>query len=414
MRIAFLIWGCLACAAAASDDAWNRFRGPNGSGVSAAEGFPATWSAKDYRWVIDLPGEGVSSPIVWGDRLFVTAADDSTLERALLCYAASDGKLRWSQAVPFTKDKKHKHNSYATNTPTADADRVYTLWQGREASQLLAYDHDGKPLWTCEVGPYASGHGGGISPVVVDGVVALNLNHEGDSCMLGVDAATGRVKWRTPRAAVRATYSTPCVYTEAGGRKLLVFTCWRHGMTAVDPQTGEVAWELPDVFDPTDAEDKRAIGSPFVAGGLIYGNCGFVGGKKFVVAVRPPNSVGSQPELVFRLDRNTNHMPTGLVVGKRLFMWSDAGILVCADAETGKTLWQERIGGKFSSSPVAVDGKVYCLSDDGEVIVVAAADTFTELGRVQLDEGTAATTAVAGDALYFRTFGKLYALAARR
>ena len=232
--------------------------------------------------------------------------------------------------------------------------------------------------------------------------------------MLGVDAATGRVKWRTPRAAVRATYSTPCVYTEAGGRKLLVFTCWRHGMTAVDPQTGEVAWELPDVFDPTDAEDKRAIGSPFVAGGLIYGNCGFVGGKKFVVAVRPPNSVGSQPELVFRLDRNTNHMPTGLVVGKRLFMWSDAGILVCADAETGKTLWQERIGGKFSSSPVAVDGKVYCLSDDGEVIVVAAADTFTELGRVQLDEGTAATTAVAGDALYFRTFGKLYALAARR
>jgi outer membrane protein assembly factor BamB len=364
--------------------------------------------------VIDLPGDGVSSPIIWGDRLFVTAADESSLRRALLCYAVSDGKLLWSQAVPFTKEKKHKHNSYATNTPTADTERVYTLWQGKESSQLLAYDHGGKLLWTCEVGPYASGHGGGISPIVVDGIVALNLNHEGDSCMLGVDAATGKIKWRTPRAAVRATYSTPCVFTDAGGRNLLIFTCWRHGMTAVDPQTGKVAWELPDLFDPTDAEDKRAIGSPFVAGGLIYGNCGFVGGKKIVAAVRPPGSADAKPGIVFRLDRNTSHMTTALVVGNLLFMWCDAGILVCSEAATGQTLWQERIGGKFSSSPIAVDGKLYCISDDGEVVVVAAADKFTELGRVALEEGTAATAAVAGETIFFRTFGKLYALKSKR
>lgn len=398
---------------AAEADHWPRFRGPNGSGVSTAHGFPATWTKADYRWVVDLPGQGVSSPVVWGERLFVTAADEAKLERSLLCYSTRDGKLLWSQGGSFTKEKKHRHNSYATNTPTVDAERVYTLWQGREASQLVAYDHQGKQLWTCEIGPYKSGHGGGISPIVVDGVVALNLNHEGDSRLLGVDAATGKIRWHTPRDAVRATYSTPCVFTEAGGRNLLIFTCWRHGITAVDPRTGAVVWELPDVFERTDEEDKRAIGSPFVADGLIYGNCGFVGGKKFLAAVRPAGSDATKPELAFRLDRNVSQMTTSVVGGDLLYVWNDAGILVCARADTGKTVWQQRIGGNFSCSPIVVDGKLYCVSDDGEVVVVAAADKFEELGRVQLDEGTAATPAVAGGTIYFRTFGKLYALGAK-
>lgn len=415
LPVVFLLHCFASPAAVSADDAWNRFRGPNGSGISAVRGIPTSWTAADYRWTIDLPGTGISSPVVWGDRLFVTAADDKTLQRALLCYATKDGKLLWSQAVPFVKEKKHAHNSFATNTPAVDAERVYTFWQGREASQLLAYDHAGKLLWSHDVGPYKSGHGGGISPVVVDGVVALNLNHEGDSCMLGVDAATGKQLWRTPRESIRATYSTPCAFTDANGRTLLVFTCWRHGMTAVEPRTGKVVWELPDVFDPTDAEDKRSIGSPFVAGGLVYGNCGFVNGKKFMAAVRPASAAGNvAPELAFRLDRNVNHMPSGIAFNGLLFLWNDAGILVCTKADTGKTVWQERIGGNFSGSPVCVDGKLYCVSEDGEVVVVAAADAFQELGRVMLDEGSASTPAVAADTIYFRTYGKLYALGAKQ
>jgi outer membrane protein assembly factor BamB len=397
-----------------ADDNWPRFRGPNGSGLSDLKGLPTTWTEKDYRWSVDLPGTGNSSPVVWGDRLFVTAANEEKLERFLLCYSTRDGKLLWSHGLPFTAEKKHKHNSYATSTPAVDADRIYAFWQSREASQLLAYDHRGTLLWSHDVGPYKVGHGGGISPIVVDGVVALNLNHEGDSCMLGVDAATGKQKWRVPRDAVRASYSTPCVYTDAAGHDSLIFTSWKHGFTAVDTQSGSVLWEIADVFGRNDEEDKRSIGSPFVAGGMIYGNCGFVGGKKYMAALKPnADSVNAPPETVFRVERNVNHMPTGIAVNGLLFLWSDAGIVVCTRADSGKEIWTERIGGNFSSSPVCIDGKLYCISDEGEAVVIAAADKFEELGRTMLDEGTSATPAVAGDALYLRTVTKLHALPAK-
>jgi len=397
----------------ADEPAWNRFRGPNGSGVSDAKGLPTTWTAADYRWTVSLPGEGVSSPVVWGDKLFVTAADDEKLTRSLLCYSTSDGKLLWSRQESFTAEKKHRQNSYATNTPAVDGDRVYAFWQSREGSQLKAYDHGGNQVWSFDVGPYTSNHGGGISPAVIAGVVALNLNHEGASRMLGVDAATGKQRWSIPRDVIRASYSTPCAYVDPSGRELAIFTCWKHGFTAVDPQAGKIVWEKDDAFDRVDQEDKRSIGSPFTAGGVIYGNCGFVGGKKFLTAVRSSASNSAEVEQLFRIDRNVNHMPTALVYNGLLFLWNDAGIVACAKADTGETIWTERIGGKFSSSPICVDGKIYGTSDEGEVIVIAAAKEFLEIGRTQLGEGTSATPAVAGGTIYFRTRGKLFALGAK-
>lgn len=413
LLVSFCAHAATSAEPAKTTAAWDRFRGPNGSGIAEVKGLPTAWTAADYRWTVDLPGRGISSPVVWGDRVFVTAADETKLERSLLCYDARSGKLVWSSGVPFVKEKKHRHNTFASSTPAVDTERVYAFWQGRETSQLQAYDHAGKLVWSFEAGPYTSGHGGGISPVVVAGVVALNLNHEGDSCLLGVDASTGKERWRVPRDSVRATYSTPCVFTDAAGRDVLVFTSWRHGFTAVDPESGNIVWELPDVFEPTDAEDKRAIGSPFTAAGIVYGNSGFVGGKKIMAAIRPGAPGTTTPDTAFRVDRNVNHMPTGLVYDGLLFMWSDAGIVVCAKADTGKTVWQERIGGNFSGSPVCVDGKLYCVSEEGEVVVVAASEKFAELGRTMLDEGSASTPAAAGDALYLRTFSKLYALPAK-
>ncbi len=413
-RSLLLIWFCIATANSqltwGAEAQWNRFRGPNGSGISSEKGFPSTWTTSNYRWTVELPGEGVSSPVIWDDKLFVTAANDAKLTRSLLCYSTQNGKLLWSRIVSFTKEKKHRQNTYATNTPAVDAERVYAFWQSREGSQLVAYDHAGNERWSYDVGPYKSGHGGGISPAVIDGVVALNLNHEGDSRMLGVDAATGKLRWSTPREVIRASYSTPCEFA-VNGQKMIIFTSWKHGFTAVDPQTGKILWERDEAFDRTDSEDKRSIGSPFVAGNLVYGNCGFVGGKKFMVAMRPTGKPGTDAvEQVFRVERNVNHMPCGLVVNGLLFMWTDAGIVHCADALTGQTLWQNRASGNFSSSPISVDGKIYCVSDDGEVHVIAAAREFKELGKVSLGEGTSATPAVANGTIYFRTKSKLFAL----
>ena len=391
------------------------FVGPTARASARSAASPITWTDADYRWTVDLPGVGNSSPVVWGDKVFVTSADDTKLERFLLCYSTKDGKLLWSNGVPFPKEKKHKLNSYASNTPAVDAERVYAFWQSFEESQLLAYDHAGKLVWPFDAGPYKSRHGSGISPIVVDGTVALNLNHEGDSCLFGVDAATGKQKWRVPREVIRAGYSTPCIFTDASGRKSLIFTSWKHGFTAVDPQSGKIFWELPDVFGRQDEEDKRAIGSPFAAGGLVYGNCGFTGGKKYLAAVRPSTAAVDAPaEMAFRIDENVNHMPSGIVAGGLLFIWNDAGILVCIEADTGKEVWMKRIGGNFSSSPIAIDGKLYNTSDAGEVVVVAASEKFEELGRTLLAEGTSATPALDADTMYLRTYSKLYALPAKR
>ena len=420
----------LNCSAAArADEPWNRFRGPHGSGISTLRGVPVAWTDADYRWSVDLPGTGISSPVVWGDRVFVTAANEETSQRSLLCYAAADGKLLWTQSVPFEAEKKHRQNSYATNTPTVDAERVYTVWQSRGGSQLLAFTHDGKPAWSFDLGAYKSGHGGGISPVAVDGVIALNLNHEGDSRLVGVDAATGKLKWQVPRDSVKATYSTPCTFEERG-KKLLAFTSWRHGFTAVDPHSGAVVWELSEVFDPKDDVEKRAISSPFSADGLIYGACGFTGGKKILTAIRLNTSnagtgnaasttttngaTGPTPDVSFRLDRTVNHMPTALAYRGLLFIWTDLGIVLCVQGDTGETVWQKRIGGNFSGSPICVDGKLYCVSEEGEAIVLAADKEFAELSRTKLPEGSAATPAVGDDALFLRTHGKLLALPAKR
>jgi outer membrane protein assembly factor BamB len=389
---------------------WDRFRGPNGSGVSDAKGIPVAWTDGDYKWTVDLPGKGISSPVVWNDKIFLASADEAKLERYLLCLSTADGKELWRRGVSYPKEKKHLHNSYATSTPAVDAERVYHVWQQKASSQLVAFDHSGKPLWTCELGPYGSGHGGGISPVVVDGIVALNYVQEAESRLIGVDAATGRERWSIPRKKGKANYSSPCVIGAADGRKTLVFTSYAHGMTCVDPASGAILWER-DTFDSDDGEQKRSIGSPLVSGGVVFGNCAFVGGKKIMAALRPTGAKGDDAvEEVFRLERNVNHMPTALVYDGRLYMWTDGGILVCAKADTGKILYQERLGGNFSGSPVCIDGKLYCMSEDGELVVTATGDKFEELGRVKLPEGSSSTPAVAGGVVYLRTFSKLLAL----
>ena len=393
------------------DEPWNRFRGPNGSGISTATTIPVTWTDADYLWQVELP-TGASSPVVWEDKIFVTGADVDKLERSLLCYSATDGKQLWARSVPFTSEKKHARNSYATNTPTVDAKGVYTLWQSRESSQLIGYRHDGGELWRLELGPYSSNHGGGISPIVADGIIALNLAHEGNSFLLAVDASTGKEHWRIPRTKSKATYSTPCVLAAEGGKRQLIFTSWKQGITAVDLASGTVLWEQ-NVFEPEGIE-KRAIGSPVTSDGLIYGTCGYTGGKKLLVALDPSAKTESgEVKELFRSERNTTHMPSTLVFNGRVFNWTDSGVIVCLDAKTGKTVWQARVGGNYSGSPICIDSKLYCLSEDQEMVVIAAADEFQELARIKLDSGSSATPAVSNGVLYFRTDHKLYALGRR-
>jgi outer membrane protein assembly factor BamB len=401
---AALAW---ACGAEGFAQEWTRFRGPNGSGVSEAATVPAKWEAGDVNWETRLPGAGHSSPVVWGDRIFLTSADEAKGERYLLCLDAKDGRERWRQAFGFAKHPKHKNNTYATSTPAVDADRVVVLWQSPQESALHALDLEGKPLWRHDLGGYKGNHGGGTSPVLHAGVVLLANDTDGESFLLALDAATGKVRWKVPRIGDRACYATPCILERPGREPEVVFTHSYRGITGVDLRTGRKLWEI-DVFG---THEQRAIGSPVVFGDLVIGTSGFAASEKNVVAVRPD---GDSAKEVYRLQRQVPHIPTPLVYKGRLFLWSDAGIVTCADAATGNVLWQERVGGTYYGSPVCVGGKLFAVDQTGQVTVVAASDRFEVLARNPLKETARSTPAVSGGVLYVRTETRLVSVGGRR
>jgi outer membrane protein assembly factor BamB len=393
---------------------WTRFRGPNGSGVSQATTVPAKWTADDFRWSVALPGQGHGSPVAWGNRLFLNAEENAGGRRLVVCLDTSSGKQLWSRAFESATHKKHLKNSYASSTPAVDEERVYVAWAVPERLTLKALDHEGRDVWDLDLGPFKGGHGFAASPVVYGDLVVLANDQEAASSLVAVDRRSGQIRWKVPRRTSRTTYSTPCVFERPGRPPELIFTEWQQGITAVDPQTGKTNWQI-SVFDVESTE--RAIGSPVIAGDLVIGSCGFVTAQKHVVAVRPGES-GKPDDVaeVYRLERagTVPHIPTPLVHNQRLYLWSDKGIVSCHDAADGRQIWQQRIGGNFFGSPVCVASRLYCVSDAGEVVVLAAADEFAELGRYALDETCHSTPAVSGGTMFIRTASRLHAVGGPR
>jgi outer membrane protein assembly factor BamB len=386
---------------------WTRFRGPNGSGLSPAATVPVRWTERDYNWKVELPGVGHSSPVLWGDRLFVTSADEKTGTRVLSCLRARDGQRLWSREFAGERHGKHADNSFATATPTVDEHRVYVCWGNGKEYPVVALDHDGKEVWRVDLGSFRSGHGFGPSPIVHDDLLIVANDQDGPSALYGLENATGKVRWKVPRKS-KAHYATPCIYRPAGRPAELIFTSYEHGITSIDPKTGRVNWEL-DVFNKGHIE--TAISSPVVAGELVLGTCGWLGVRQEVVAVRPyAGPEAAKPAELYRIDRAVPLCTTPLLKGDLLFLWSDEGIVTCADAGTGKVRWRERVPGSYYSSPVCVGDRLYSVSRDGEVVVLAASERFELLARNRLGEGSHSTPAVAGGRMYLRTFSHLISL----
>ena len=403
--LSLVLWALAPLASAEeSADAWTRFRGPDGAGISDGASLPAKWTDADVRWKVALPGVGHSSPVVWGERVFATCADEQSGTRTVLCLSASDGSVRWKRDYPAAAYRHHGENSYASSTPAADAGHVYVCLMSPEALKVVALDHDGKDAWSADLGPFVTEHGGGHSPIILDDMVIVANDQNGPgSCVVALDRKTGSQKWKTPRRSHRFSASTPCVYRPRdGGPAQLVVTSWAHGITGLDPANGLVLWELPEAFD------ARTVASPVAANeaGLVLASCGEGPGGHWLLAVRPASG-GAVPEVAYKITRNTPYVPTPLVRGNRLFYWSDGGTVTCAKADTGETVWQEKVGGSFFGSPVCAGDTLYCVSKRGEVIAVAAADEFKLLGKTDLGEKSDATPAVAGGRMYLRTYGHL-------
>ena len=395
----------LSVALSAHAQEWNRFRGPNGSGVSAAP-FPTQWTAKDYLWSIPLPGRGHSSPVAWQDHVYVTAADNKSGKRFVLCVNAKDGTTIWQRDFADAAYKMHARNSIATSTPCVDKDRLYLTWATPARYVVQALDRKtGKDVWQIDLGKYVSQHGFGASPILYEDLLILTNEQDKTGSLHALDTKTGKEVWKLPRNSGNATYSAPCIYEIPGRAAEIVFTNWQHGITAVEPRTGKIKWEI-SCFEPKKQE--RAIASPIVAGDLVIGTCGFVTAQKHFVAVRPTND-GKARE-VWRIEKAVAYMPTPVVKGNRIFACSELGVMSCIDVANGKVIWQERLDNKFSASPIGAGQALYCTADDGEVFVVEASDTFKLLGRSRLGEATQSTPAITAGVMVFRTEGKLMAV----
>jgi outer membrane protein assembly factor BamB len=384
---------------------------------------PAKLTEADVGWKASLPGSGHSSPVLWGERVFLTYTGDKAGGISVVCLNANDGKQLWARDFALTAFAKHALNSFASATPAVDGERVYVVWNEPDHYVLTALDHNGKTVWQRDFGPFISQHACGTSPILCDDKVILaNFqddptfiegshpdNRTGRSSIIAVSAKTGKTVWDTPRSSTVVGYSTPCVYEPKGGPRALIFNSQSHGFSALDPATGKVLWESEKVFD------KRTVSSPVIVGDLILGSCGSGGGGNYVAAIKAGGGTKDhKAELAYQIKKSAPYVPTSVAVGDLIWLWSDAGIVTCITASNGDVRYQERVGGNYFGSPVAADGRIFCVSKTGELVVLEASDKFNVLARYAMNETCESTPAIALGKLFIRTEKQLWCFGGQR
>ena len=428
---------------------WPQFRGPQASGVSQGFATRTEWDLdadQGIAWRVPIPGMAHSSPIIWGDRLFVTsaiAADEEPELKSLFgspaygagesvqaegeqaytlfCLDQHTGEILWESTAHIgePRAKRHPKATHANATPACDEQRVVACF-GSEG--LYCFDHAGELLWQQDLGVLNVGApeyqdrqdyqwGFASSPILTDEFVVVQCDHQGDSYLAAFDKRDGREIWRTPREE-NSTWCTPAVYAGGPGPAQVIVNGYQHiGGYRLD--TGEEVWTFKgggDVPVPT----------PVISGDLVFLTSAH-GRSNPLRAVRL-DAVGAldpDPEversLAWSLPGRGVYMQTPLVHDGLLYTCSDGGVLSCYEAETGATLYRQRLGSGvtgFSGSPVIADGKLYLTGENGQVFVIRAGESFEELATNELGETCLATPAVSEGRLYFRTRHHLVAISA--
>lgn len=380
---------------------WPRFRGEAGAGLTEQSDWSGQLGDKDHLWKIELPGTGISSPVIAGAQLYVTSADEDQQERFLHCVSVKSGEVLWSKSFSFSKYKKHKNNSFASSSPAVDAERVYLVWQSQEGSSLIAFTHEGESVWEYDLGPYGHGQGAAASPIVHDGVVYVANDQKEPSFLVAIESQTGKELWKIPRLGQRACYATPGVWQGPQGQTEIVFSHCEEGVIGVEPKTGKVLWQI----SPFGDFSQRAICSPFTTPeGLIVTGSGAQGGERNIVILKRNSDSVEQPiQEVYRVTRGAPHVPTPVVKDGLFYLWGDLGIVTCVEMMTGKKVWQHRVGGNYFSSPICIGENLINIDTDGNVIVLATGATPVEKSRLALNDESRSTIAFAEDRLFVRT-----------
>jgi outer membrane protein assembly factor BamB len=385
---------------------WTKFRGADGLGIDANAKAPVTWKASDYNWQIPLPGIGNSSPIVWGNTIFVTSADNEKNKGYLSAINEEDGEILWQKEFVVNDLKMHKDNKLAFPTPAVDKSLVYIVWYTTEKTTLAALTHRGDLEWEVEFDGIICRHGGGSSLMLTDDKVVFTREQEDfsekKSTWVAVSKKDGSTLWEIERESPENnSFATPFLLKTENQKDQLIFASQSHGIAGVDPETGEVYWERKD-FLPS-----RVVASPFYSNGKIIVNRN---GEAMVVDFNPETNQAADSAL-YKLPRNLSpYVPTPIVVNELLFLFMDNGSVACVQLATGELLWKERPAGAIYGSPICVDGNLYCTTKEGQVIVVRAAPTYQLLGVNELGDGSFSTPVMSASGMVFRTFTKLILL----
>lgn len=391
----------LTLATAARADNWPRFRGPNGTGIAADMNIPVQWSASDgILWNVAIPGLGNSSPIVWKDRIFLQTASDDGRERSLLCLSVKDGKTLWTKSLPGEKVKTHQKNTMASSTPATDGERVYAIFWSGKVMTLAAFSLDGEPVWQQPFGGHKSQHGAGISPMVFEGNVYVANDQDEAAELLAFDAKSGKQVWSQPRKPFRACYSTPLILQKENQDPQLIVGSTA-GVTSYEPATGKVNWDWAWTFT---GKALRTVASPILSQGMVFACSGDGDGSRESVGViaEGKGELGKS-HLVWQKTKTFPYVPNMLARGEHIYFVNDKGRASCIVARTGQEVWNETLGGDFTSSPVMINGKIYAINEEGKVFVFAAEPKFKLLARNTMGEQVMATPAVADGRLYIRT-----------
>lgn len=411
--------------AALAKTEWNRFRGPNGTGNSESTGLPVSVDAGTTLWQVPL-GKGWSSPVLWENMVVVTA-ETGPNKRAVIALSATDGKELWRHEVEFVPHKIHNFNSLASSSAFIDAGRIYINWSTGTTIQALALDHQGKLLWeNPHVADYIHEHGTGVSPIVEDGIMIVRSEFDWErdgkvytedpeqqkwkACIVGLDAATGKQAWKLEIPNCLNTFSTPVVRELAGGKKEIICANNGSGVMGIDIKTGKINWQHNPGYK------QRSLGSGVLSDDFYFCTFGTGGGVKEVAAL---DLKGAKPKPVeFEIPKGLPYVPSPLVIGEHMYLLGDGGILRCVEFKTGKVVYEERVEGvqgssKFFSSPVAADGKIFCGSQQGDLIVIKAGPKFERLGASKLDAPINATPAIGGGRLFVRTADSLWGIGSK-
>ena len=392
---------------AAAGENWPQFRGPAQDGSTDATGLPLTWSeTENVKWKTVVHGRGWSSPVIWGDQIWITTATDDGREQYAVCVDRNSGKVLHDIHL-FHNDTlqiTNPLNSYASPTPVIEAGRVYAHF-GVYGTACLD-TAGGKVLWTRRDIYCDHFRGPGSSPVLVDDLLIFPMDGIDVQFVIALDRHSGKTVWKSKRSTdfgdldgdFRKAYSTPLLL-EYGGRRQLICTGAVETMS-YDPATGKELWKVRH-------EGFSNTARPLLADGLVLINAG--SGTQQIWAVRPDGAGNvTETHVAWKLSKGWPQKPSPAICGGLVYLISDGGVASCVEPKTGAVVWAKRLPGQYSASPIAAEGRIYCFSHEGPATVIAAGREYKELAVNNLDEGFMASPAVSGKAIFLRTKTHLY------